>query len=77
MGIFAVPSAMQVKRQSGAPLKVKVKVRQFIPEAEDIEVFLPPLYKLTNINESSPRSERRCILLVVPPSFLVESANER
>jgi hypothetical protein len=47
MGIFAVPSAMRVKRRPVNPLKVKGEKWRFIHEAEDPVVFSPNFNKYT------------------------------
>ncbi len=45
MGISVAPLEMQARKPSVSTLKARGETRQFIPEAEDIGVFLPPLNK--------------------------------
>jgi hypothetical protein len=45
MAISAAPLEMRVRIPSVSTLKARGELRQFIPEAEDIGVFLPPFYK--------------------------------
>jgi hypothetical protein len=47
MAISAAPLEMHVREPSASALKAKGELRQFIPEAEDIGVFLPPFNKST------------------------------
>jgi hypothetical protein len=48
MAISAAPLEMRVRKPSVSTLKARGELRQFIPEAEDIGVFLPPFYKMSH-----------------------------
>jgi hypothetical protein len=47
MAISAAPLEMHVRKPSASTLKARGELRQFISEAEDIGVFLPPFNKST------------------------------